>query len=126
MASSKQIRLLATNPAAMMRFQATGALPSGIRPESPLITLLESIGLRDLGSFVGVTVDERLGYAGSRTFANAAHALRWAKPDTEVFGSFPADTWRMKVFVTRLELCTLIECCDRAPSLKTERVRPRV
>ena len=112
MASSKQIHLLATNPSAMARFQRTGKLPAGIVPRSPLITLLERIGVRDLSLIVGVTVDHRLGYGGSRTFGSAAQALHWIKPSAEVFGSFPADSYCDKSFAKQLELTDLMACAQ--------------
>jgi len=115
MATSKQLHRLATNPADMMRFQATGKLPSGIRPGSPLITLLEQIGARDLPFIVGLTVDKRLGYSGSRTFRTAAQALLWMKPAPEVFGFFPAESWRIKGFTQQLFLEDLKACCVSFP-----------
>jgi hypothetical protein len=124
MATSKQLHRLATNPADMMRFQATGQLPSGVRPASPLITLLEQIGARDLPRIVGLTVDERLGYSGSRTFHTAAQALHWLKPAPEVFGSFPAESWRIKAYSQQLSLEDLKACCATFPeSLLREHAR---
>lgn len=115
MATSKQLHRLATNPADMMRFQATGKLPSGVKPASPLITLLEQVGVRDLACIAGLTVDERLGYAGSRTFHTAAQALHWLKPAPEVFGSFPAESWRIKTYSRQLYLEDLRACCASFP-----------
>lgn len=115
MATSKQLHRLATSPADMMLFQATGRLPTGVKPASPLITLLEQIGARDLRRIVGLTVDERLGYAGSRTFHTAAQAMTWLKPAPEVFGSFPAESWRMKAYSRQLYLEDLKACCTELP-----------
>lgn len=98
-----------------MRFQATGKLPSGIRPSSPLITLLEQIGAQDLAGIRGLTVDMRLGYAGSRTFQTAGQALLWLKPAAEVFGSFPAESWRIKECTRQLFLEDLQECSENFP-----------
>lgn len=115
MANSKQLRILATNPHAYARFVTTGQMPRGTRPESPLITLLESLGPRALGEIRGLTVDHRLGYTGSRTFAFGSQALRWAKPGDEVFGHFPAESWRDKRFSRRLTVEDLAECCAKFP-----------
>lgn len=124
MATSKQLNRLATNPADMMRFQATGKLPRGVKPASPLITLLEQIGVRDLTCIVGLTVDERLGYAGSRTFHTAAQAMHWLKPAPEVFGSFPAESWRIKAYSQQLYLEDLKACSTGFPeSLLREHAR---
>ena len=115
MTNPRQLRRLATNPADMMRYQATGKLPQGIKPVSPLIMLLERIGPRDLVAITGVTVDERLGYSGSRTFHTAAQALRWVKPAPEVFGTFYAESWRIKAFARELCLEDLAACCTGFP-----------
>ena len=115
MATSKQIRRLATNPTDFFRFQATGKLPEGLRPQSPLITLLEQIGPRDRVRIVGLVVDQRLGYGGSRTFHNAEQALRWLKPAEEVFDSFPAESWRVKTFQGPIFIESLLEAASRVP-----------
>ena len=115
MATSKQIQRLATHPGELARFQRTGKLPAGVIPRSPLITLVEGIGRCDLSLIGGLTVDHRLGYAGSRTFASAAQALAWIKPAPEVFGTFPAESWRDKRFVRQLKMSDLVACCLRFP-----------
>lgn len=115
MASSRQLHLLATRPAEMARFQRTGQLPRGIVPKSPLITLLEGISRRDLYAIGGLTIDERLGYSGSRCFPSAAMALRWLKPSPEVFGNFPAESWRMRSFGRPLSVTDLQRCCAKFP-----------
>lgn len=102
------IKHLARSPKAMLEFQRTGRLPQGIRPQSPLIALFEKIGPGRLGHFVGITVGPDLGYMGSRTFHNAAQAYRWVKPDPEVFGHFPAESWRRKDFRSELYLEDLL------------------
>lgn len=115
MARSKQLHILATNPRAYARFVTTGQMPQGTRPASPLITLLESLGPRALGEIRGLTVDHRLGYTGSRTFAFGTQALRWVKPSDEVFGPFPAESWRDKRFQRTLTVEDLAECCAKLP-----------
>lgn len=115
MATSTQLKLVASNPSAMSRYRLTGRLPEGLKPESPLITLLESIPSRDLLAIRGVVVDERLGYKGSRTFNTAGEALRWVKPSQVVFGSFPAESWRLKSFRPPLSMKSLCECSSQFP-----------
>lgn len=115
MPSHAQIKRLLSKPAEMARFQMTGKLPQGVKPTSPLITLLEKISPRDRMLLTGVVVDQRLGYAGSRSFANAERALRWAKPAPEVFGTFAAESWRLKAFNQELFLEDLVPCCSGAP-----------
>lgn len=113
--SSKQLQRLATNPTDYLRFMTTGKLPEGVRPTSPLISLLEGLGPRDLIHIHGVKVDERLGYLGSRTFHTAAQALLWIKPSPEVFGTFYAESWRIKAFAGPLTLDALAACCTQFP-----------
>ena len=114
-ATPKQLRRLATNPQDLMRFQATGQLPRGTKPTGPLIELLNAIGGRDRCNIRGVVVDERLGYMGTRRFETAQQAFLWVRPSDEVFGSFPADSWRIKDFVRPLTLEDLQECCTTFP-----------
>jgi hypothetical protein len=125
MATSKQIHRLATNPTDMIRFQRTGRLPQGVVPASPLITLLESIPASDRGYITGVTVDPRLGYNGNRIFSNAAQALLWLRPSPEVFGSFPAESWRDKHFQRQLTLDDLSACCAEIPKHVREGMESR-
>ena len=116
--NSTAIKHLLNNPAAMVKYQRTGQLPSGQRPQSPLITLLEAVGPRALGHIEGVTVDFRLGYDGSRTFANAAQALRWCKPGIEMFHSYPAESWRIKGFTKVLTIEDLQACARIMDALR--------
>jgi hypothetical protein len=115
MANSKQLRRLATSPADWARFLATGKLPRGVVPSSPLISFLERIAPRDLARISGVTIDERVGYQGSRVFATASHALRWLKPSPEVFGSFPAESWRIKNYSKPISWSDFARCCANIP-----------
>ncbi len=115
MASSKSLHRLATNPADYVRFLSTGRLPRGARPQGPLVELLAALSPRDLVRIRGVTVGPSLGYSGSRRFATAAQARQWVAPDDEVFGAFPADSWRDKRFVRPLHLEDLAECCAEFP-----------
>lgn len=117
MVNPKQVRELARNPTAFVKFQATGQLPRLMRPQSPLITLLEAIQPRYLSHIIGVTVGPQLGYAGSRKFHTAAQALHWIRPDQEVLAarSFPAESSRMKPFNKTLHLEDLLEHCSSWP-----------
>jgi hypothetical protein len=115
MATSKQLHRLATRPSEYMRYVTTGRLPQGVKPASPLVTLLKAIGPRDLQRLVGVTVDRRLGYEGSRRFHYGSQALLWVAPSNEVFDTFPAESWRNKRFEGPLYLEDLAECCAQFP-----------
>ena len=114
MATSAAIRRLATNPQAFVRWQTTGRLPRGEKPEGALIALLQAISPRDRIALRGVMVDRALGYNGSRQFGSAEQALRWAAPEAEVFGSFPAKSWQVRT-VVRLTLDDLLAKTASAP-----------
>ena len=121
MPSSKLLHRLATHPHEYARWQLTGRLPSGVKPDSPLIRLLRALPARDLLRIKGVVVDSRLGYTGSRRFANAAQAIQWLAPSDEVFGSFPAESWRDKRFARQLTLEELAASCSEFPEQLYER-----
>jgi hypothetical protein len=123
MVSPKMLHRLATNPHDHMRFLTTGRLPRGVRPTSPLITLLKAINPHDRARLVGVQVDSRLGYTGSRQFHYGGQVLTWICPSDEVFGAFPADSWRDKRFTGPLYLETLAECCASFPPEFFQRYR---
>lgn len=112
----QQLHRLARRPSDYARFVQTGRLPSGIVPSSPLVTLLQAIAPRDLSRMVGLTVNSRLGYGSSRQFHYAAQALRWVAPAPEVFGSFPAESFRNKNFRGPLFLEDLVASCASVPS----------
>lgn len=127
MATAKQLKRLAINPTDYIRFATTGKLPEGMRPSSPLISLLEGLGAANRMRIVGLVVDQRLGYSGSRRFANAEQAYRWIKPSDEVFGSFPAESWRIKRFDKQLTVADLASCGSVPEALMTApRSRPRL
>ena len=96
MPNSAALKHLSKNPHAFMQWQATGRRPCGDTPKGPLIDLLRALSPRDRAALRGVTVNRSLGYNGSRMFASAEQALRWAAPSPEVFGSFPAQSWLIR------------------------------
>jgi len=107
---------MATNPQAMMRFQATDQLPQVLSAKGPLVTLLRAISPRDLSRCTGVTIDERLGYSGSRMFRYGTQALQWIAPEGEQYHSWPAESWRKKRFDTTLYLEDFVACCASYPA----------
>lgn len=111
MASSRQIKRIATNPTAYMRFVSSGKLPETTRPSSPLITLLEHLSPHERQLIRGLTVDPSLGYSGSRVFSSADAALRWASPVQEMVEGepWPAESWRIKAFQGPLYLEDLLQ-----------------
>lgn len=123
MANSKQLHHIATNPHAYARFQMTGQLPAMVRPQSPLITLLEALTPRERIAIVGLTVNSDLGYLGSRQFHSAEAALRWLKPASEMLESqsWPAESHRNKRFTSAIYLDTLVAQASRVPHSLLER-----
>lgn len=113
--NSRLLHRLATHPHELVRALQTGRLPRGERPASPLIDVLSELSPRDLQAIKGLTIDERLGYAGRRVFATGAQAFRWLKPADEVFGSYPAGSWQNKRFARRLTLSEVVACATSSP-----------
>lgn len=120
MASSSALHKMATNPAAYTKWLQTGRLPKGEVPKGPLIELLRQLSPRDLAALRGVSVGQALGYNGQRTFSYGTQALRWAAPDKEVFGSFPAKSWQ-RHNQPKLTLDDLLEHTASAPQGIRER-----
>lgn len=123
MTMQKRIQVMLRRPSAFARFQMTGELPRGVVPHSPLISALQCIAPSHRARMRGFVVDSRLGYGGSRLFHTVEQAMRWLAPDDEVFGAFPAESWRMKGFSRRIGFCDVMECCADVPQDIVERYR---
>ena len=121
MTISKQLHRLATNPSDHLKFLATGQLPRGVTPKGLLVELLKQIAPRDRVAITGLKVDPKLGYQGSRVFHTAEQAFRWVHPDSEVFGGFPAESWRIKSSGPRLTIDDLLEQATKVPEGLVER-----
>jgi len=113
--NSKQAKWIATHPKAMMDFQARGKLPRMFRPESPLISLLDSIHPRDRACIRGVRLSPALGYQCGHQFHTAEQLYRWLKPQPEMIEGepFPAESFRNKAFRKRLTLEDLKPHCAK-------------
>lgn len=118
MTTSKQLRYIATHPAAYVNFITSGRLPRSSNPRSPLIDLLLKLSPRDRAAIAGVTVSPDLGYSGTRQFPNAEAALRWMRPDIEMLEgqSWPAENYRDKRFAKVLTLDDLIAHTSHIPN----------
>ena len=90
----------------MVRHRITGKLPEVVRPDGPLIRLLESIPPRIRSRIAGVRISPELGYHGNFMFHTAEHLLRWAKPDeyVDALCPGPAESRRDKRFQKELTL----------------------
>lgn len=115
MATNRQIQYMLRHPHLMARFQLTGELPHGVRPKSPLIDAIQRIAPAYRARMVGFQVSPDLGYAGSRRFHTVAQALLWLAPSDEVFGAFPAESWRIKGFHKVLTFEDVAAHCSSVP-----------
>ncbi len=106
MTTNHAIQLMLRSPRDMMRFQATGALPSPASPQSPLITLLESIYPRDRQRITAVVIGPQLGYQGHHRFQNLAHALNWLKPSYTA-KTYPSQSYQLGAFSKALTIADL-------------------
>ncbi|EMZ44862.1 hypothetical protein OFL75_18715 [Pseudomonas aeruginosa] len=111
MVDRKALHLIARNPRLHAQYVRTGRVPEFKKPESPLITLLESINPRDRLAITAVVIGPALGYSGRRCFQNAAQALNWLKPQYTA-ASYPSESWRIKRFAQRLGIEDLAECAQ--------------
>lgn len=100
----KQMRHLMRRPQAFMRHQMTGQLPRMIRPQSPLITLLESMRHHERLRYRGIRLSPELGYLTGQQFHNAEQLLRWLKPSDQMIEGepWPAENFRIKRFAGRV------------------------
>lgn len=124
MATSRQIQHMLRRPSLLARFQLTGELPHGTRPQSPLIDAINRISPRDRSRMLGMRIDPSVGYSGSRRFHTVAQALHWLAPEQEVFGAFPAESWRIKNFRRRLSFEDVARCCASVPDDIVRRYAP--
>ena len=116
--NGRLLHVLATRPALMRDFTATGRPPRTVRPTSPLIELLDRIAPRDRARIVGLCVGPALGYLGARRFHNAEQALRWLRPHAEMLEGqgWPAESCRDKRFSRPLHLDDLIVAAACVPA----------
>lgn len=113
--NSRQASWIARHPKALMDYQTQGKLPRMVRPDSPLITLLESINPRDRLRIRGVRLSPKLGYQTAQQFQNAEQLYRWLKPRPEMIEGepFPAESFRIKRFAKRLVSDDLKDHCAK-------------
>jgi hypothetical protein len=106
MSDNRAIQLMLLNPRDMMRFQASGVLPTPAAPRSPLITLLETIYPRDRLLITAVVIGPMLGYKGPQRFHNVAQLLNWLKPGTPA-KHHPSQSHQISTFAKRLTIADL-------------------
>lgn len=106
MTTNRAIQLMLRNPRDMMRFQATGTLPTPASPQSPLITLLDSIYPRDRQRITAVVIGPQLGYQGHHRFHNLAQALNWLNPSYTA-KSYPSQSFQIREFSKVLTIADL-------------------
>ncbi|WP_166256362.1 hypothetical protein [Marinobacter salicampi] len=113
--NSRLANWIASHPKALMDYKIQGKLPRMLRPESPLISLLESIHPRDRQRIRGIRLSPELGYQTGQQFHNAEQLYRWLKPQAEMIEGepFPAEAFRIKRFSKRLTLADLKDNCAK-------------
>ena len=93
------LRHLSKNPSALLNYRQTGRLPRHQVPESPLISFLESLPMRELRKLQWLRLSPKLGYSTEMRFNSAAQMLRYLKPDKLMIGGdWPAESHRLKSF----------------------------
>ena len=76
--NNQQMKVITTNPKAMIDFHITGKLPQlKDSLSTPLRDLLLSISVSERERYKGITVDHRLGFTGQLTFHSVFQLLRW-------------------------------------------------
>lgn len=105
---NRTIKHIMRNPHAYAEYCATGRVPERKKPTSPLITLLDSIYPRERAQITAVTVNQALGYQGSRSFHNAAQALNWLSPHNPGV-HIPSESWIIRTFHKQLTIDDLAQ-----------------
>ena len=86
---------------------------------------LEAIGPRYRAALLSITIDQRLGYRGRRTFATAEQAYRWIGGYAiEQFEGEPmpaADSWIISSFTEPVKWEVLRECIGGGVTEHAER-----
>lgn len=86
----------------MKRFQLTGELPRVVKPASPLITYLESLGQAKRLNIKRVKLSPILGYQSNQEFSSAQFMLIFLKPDNYVTVNHPTNLLKIQTFTTRI------------------------
>ena len=94
------LRHLSKKPSALLKYRQTGRLPRHQVPESPLITFLERMPVRELRKLQWVKLSPKIGYSTGMRFNSAAQMLRYLKPQSVMIGggTWPAESHRIKSF----------------------------
>lgn len=121
MSQSKIMKRLATNPKAMMEFQARGKMPR-LREalETPLLRLLKSMAPRDRVRFQGVKLSPKLGYQSNAEFRDAEILFRWLGGHGQMgeWETLPSETVAIRSFNKPLTLQDLKAHCQSFPEQK--------
>lgn len=94
------LRHLSKKPSALLKYRQTGRLPRHQVPESPLISFLESMPMRELRKLQWLRLSPKLGYSAGMRFNSAAQMLRYLKPQNVIIGggTWPAESHRIRSF----------------------------
>jgi len=119
MTDHRAICLMLRNPRDMIRYQATGALPTPANPQSPLISLLESIYPRERARITAVVIGPQLGYQGHHRFHNLAQALNWLKPSAPA-KHHASQSFQIRAFSKHLTIDNLKEFAQVPQAIEQE------
>lgn len=90
------------------------------RQNTPFLLLANKVPPMYWQHFVGVTLDRRLGFAGSRQFHNLGQAITWAKSPTSA-------SWSIRNNLRPVNIQTLIDCTSgRIPKIILNDVKQRL
>ena len=124
--SNKQIRAMMRSPQKLIKFQMTGRLPSENKaPSTPLLELINKIPAGLWGRFIGVTIDHRVGFTGSRQFNSLHQVAQWIGHNKTIIDNqtMPYQSWTMRGFRQKVLLADLIDVCSKAPDLENSSVK---
>lgn len=107
MSNAKIVKHLATNPKAMMDFQAKGKLPT-LREalETPLLRLLKKVPYRARTRIEGIRLSPKLGYQSNAEFRNAEMLFKWLGGYGQLgqWETLPSESMAIKTFNKALSL----------------------
>lgn len=127
MSQGKIIKHLATNPKAMMDFQARGRLPKfrDVR-ETPLLRLLKKISPRTRVRIRGVKLGSNLGYHCDQIFDNAELLFKWLGGYGQIgdWETLPSESMAIQSFGKSLSLNDLKEASRSFPEKLVKKENP--
>lgn len=113
-----QVKYMMRSPKKLMHFHLTGQLPKVCpAPTTPLLDLINTIPVRSWCQYVGVTVDNTLGFNGSRQFNSLHQLATWLGRNKNLIDNqtMPYQSWAIRGFNKKLTLDDLNAKCSKHP-----------